>query len=1114
MMKRRAASFFLILALLLCLLPVAGNPTLAASEEAQEAAELLYELGLFSGTGTDENGDPIFELDRAPTRHEAITMLVRLLGKEPEALAGVWELPFTDVSAWAKPYVGYAYTNKLTSGTSATTFSGNNTVSAAQYITFVLRALGYNSESDFRWNSSWELSDRLGITDGRYNASTENFTRGDVAVISASALYATLKDSEKTLLMLLGKDVRDENVDDEACVIRPLGMVRQTSALKPYDGVEPYGEFWYDASSSVRANLSSQPGLAYSLTYSNRTQFWGQLPLGFDPQEQLEWGKYPGLNIDILHAHGFTGKGAVIAYVDQPASPHEQYSGNNVHFTNNSESASSMHGPAVLSLLSGKDIGVAPEAEVYFYGHAAWKANQETHAECLYQIIEQNKKLPFDKRIRMVGFSDNIDEREANPQALRDAVKACEDAGIMVWFCGENGSVSIIPGSDKNSVNSIMPAPWGSYDPDLVYVPAGGRTTAYTESGAQYIYWSEGGLSWTMPYTLGLYAIAIEIDPGLTQDELRAMIVDTAYINDVGQRIVNPVGFVAAALKGVGRDEEAQAMLDEVQARTRYLYAVMDTAAMTEDDLIAVGSYLASITDASVLVVDAASFADAQSLYAAMQQDAMERGGTVSGVQIFGTASMVPTFQIGYKVQMPSGIDDGGTLLTDLFYGNFNNDAASIGPDYNVMEHMEKGWDVDLIPQWPVVRLPLSAGEFAAFFEKYKSFVLDNGLERLDIVNFSNPIFQQKEHNDDMGRFLAQRIDREFSMMDVPYRLYGNLKGDCPVTNSVLGGFEAKNMTAENEKASVEFLINTHGQWDNIDNAIFVNGEEQRISLVNMDNINTILGFRPYYLDAWTCLNGYGMENNLTTTALAGKCVGMFSATAIISNNGAIWNVSVPEMARSNFYYFYYSYLRALHEGNTRSQAFFTAQREYGIALMEDSKLPLRGEGNYQLNLYNLLAYHNFGVIEPNAACLALCDSLGYIGQAADRIPKSSAPSQNSQGSSIKLTDGKPVGNQKAVNNYANLIDVTVTSLTAQALDNGYTRFTLVYTAAEKKHISVFNPPNGDRLMMLGNCLGTSEPEELVFDLSDEELRSVEGITIMFYVGEENRSTVYFRTDF
>lgn len=134
----------------------------AANNTAINAANALYTLGLFQGTGTNPDGTPIFDLDRTPTRHEAITMLVRLLGKDNEAKSTTWNTPFIDVAEWAKPYVGYAYNHKLTSGVSAIEFGGNNTVTASQYITFVLRALGYNSDRDFAWDSAWTLSDSLG----------------------------------------------------------------------------------------------------------------------------------------------------------------------------------------------------------------------------------------------------------------------------------------------------------------------------------------------------------------------------------------------------------------------------------------------------------------------------------------------------------------------------------------------------------------------------------------------------------------------------------------------------------------------------------------------------------------------------------------------------------------------------------------------------------------------------------------------------------------------------------------------------------------------------------------------------------------------------------------
>lgn len=214
---KKAISLMLTLALVLCMIPTA----FAASSEATEAADALNALGLFNGTGTDANGKPIYDLDRAPTRAEAVTMLVRLLGKEDEANEGTREIPFTDIQDWAKPYIGYAYANGLTTGTSTTTFSGDDTVTATQYLTLVLRALGYkDSEGDFSWDKAWELSDKIGITDGRYTANSNDFLRADVALISNDALSSKIKGTDGTLLESIktGADLPDKKEDETSAL--------------------------------------------------------------------------------------------------------------------------------------------------------------------------------------------------------------------------------------------------------------------------------------------------------------------------------------------------------------------------------------------------------------------------------------------------------------------------------------------------------------------------------------------------------------------------------------------------------------------------------------------------------------------------------------------------------------------------------------------------------------------------------------------------------------------------------------------------------------------------------------------------------------------------------
>jgi len=198
----------LLLALVLCLglaVPaMAGEDT--PVDAAVIAADKLFELGLFKGVGTNEDGTPNYALDRALNRMEAVTMLVRLLGKEAEALTGEWEIPFTDVDAWAVPYVGYAYANGLTAGKSETSFGGRDAVTASQFLTFVLRALGYSSDEDFKWDAAWELTDELGITAGEYDGTAE-FLRGNAVLVAVTALDKTLKDSEKTLLEVIEENL-------------------------------------------------------------------------------------------------------------------------------------------------------------------------------------------------------------------------------------------------------------------------------------------------------------------------------------------------------------------------------------------------------------------------------------------------------------------------------------------------------------------------------------------------------------------------------------------------------------------------------------------------------------------------------------------------------------------------------------------------------------------------------------------------------------------------------------------------------------------------------------------------------------------------------------------
>ena len=246
-----------------------GTAALAADAEETAAADVLYTLGLFKGTGTDAEGKPIYDLDRALNRAEAVTMLVRLLGKEEEAGAGAWEIPFTDVADWAKPYVGYAYANGLTNGYDEKTFGGTDPVTATQYLTFVLRALGYSSaeDGDFKWDAAWELTDRLFITRGEYGADTP-FDRGDAVKVSYAALGAFLKGEGR----FLGEKLLDEGVftleQYHAAMSGGSGEEDGQNPVMNFIGTYVYGRA--SATVACEGTDSARIEIAWSSSYAER----------------------------------------------------------------------------------------------------------------------------------------------------------------------------------------------------------------------------------------------------------------------------------------------------------------------------------------------------------------------------------------------------------------------------------------------------------------------------------------------------------------------------------------------------------------------------------------------------------------------------------------------------------------------------------------------------------------------------------------------------------------------------------------------------------------------------------------------------------------------------
>ncbi len=193
-----------IAAILIVTLLASGVPAFAFSPaESRSAENFFVEAGLLKGDGAGGYG-----LENAANRLEGIIILIRLMGKETEAL-DMNEMPcrFTDVPDWAKGYVNYADANGISRGVDDTRFGVADQMTGTQYNTLLLRVLGYDdSRGDFNWKRSLRQAEKSGILSSDMAEAyqwDEAYTKGDLMDTSFCYLDAKFKDEEQTLIGLL-----------------------------------------------------------------------------------------------------------------------------------------------------------------------------------------------------------------------------------------------------------------------------------------------------------------------------------------------------------------------------------------------------------------------------------------------------------------------------------------------------------------------------------------------------------------------------------------------------------------------------------------------------------------------------------------------------------------------------------------------------------------------------------------------------------------------------------------------------------------------------------------------------------------------------------------------
>ena len=266
------------------------------------------------------------------------------------------------------------------------------------------------------------------------------------------------------------------------------------------------------------------------------------LPENYDPKQVFDKGKTLGLGIDEAHEKGYTGKGVSVAICDWQLKPHNDL---NVKEYQCGEYAAQVedyfHASAVTGILAGQQTGVAPDADVYFF--AEYQDRSETGGNdminTLRSIIEKNKTLPENQRIRVVSISGSIYGEQEEAQAL---VKELTDSGVWVFsaeeFWADEQGFGYLEKKDpmgnpddfsNYQVNrGHFKKEDGSYREPL-YVTSGNRTIPDPTNESAYRHDSRASASWAIPVVAGL---ACQADPSMTPEKFKQLASETARIQE------------------------------------------------------------------------------------------------------------------------------------------------------------------------------------------------------------------------------------------------------------------------------------------------------------------------------------------------------------------------------------------------------------------------------------------------------------------------------------------------------------------------------------------------------------------------------------------------------
>jgi hypothetical protein len=308
-------------------------------------------------------------------------------------------------------------------------------------------------------------------------------------------------------------------------------------------------------------------------SFDSDTKWPSALPKDYDPQKIMDLGKNPGLNVRALHDKGITGKGVGIAIIDQALLvDHIEYKDNvkfyeEIHWPE--KSPAQMHGPAVASIAVGMNVGVAPEADLYYIAEQHGERNKDGNfepdftyvAQSIDRILEVNKSLSDESKIRVISISVGWLKTTKGYEEVNKSIEEAKKQGVFVissalfdtygYYMQGLGRYIY---SNPDDVKSYTPGLFWSNEyykstdyfaeleksrnikfNGILLVPMDSRTTASPTGKEDYAFYGPGGISWAIPYLAGVYTLCCQVKPSITPEIFWTKALETGDINTINK---------------------------------------------------------------------------------------------------------------------------------------------------------------------------------------------------------------------------------------------------------------------------------------------------------------------------------------------------------------------------------------------------------------------------------------------------------------------------------------------------------------------------------------------------------------------------------------------------